>query len=69
MTTDGKNDERRVSRRQVLKASVGIIGAGLAMREDPVLAFEPPPAPPSAQESVIGMKFTPRDVVRVGGVL
>jgi hypothetical protein len=67
MTTDEKkNEERQVSRRQLLKAGVGLIGAGLTIAEQPVFALEQPSAPPTTNESVIGMKFEPRDSVRVG---
>jgi hypothetical protein len=66
MTTDGKSEERQVSRRRLLKTGVGLIGAGLAIGEEPVFAFEQPALPPAVNQSVIGMKFEPRDAVRIG---
>ena len=43
MTTDGKkNDEQQLSRRQLLKTSVGLIGAGLAIGDGPVFGLEQP---------------------------
>jgi hypothetical protein len=51
MTTDGKNEERQVSRRQLLKTGVGLIGAGLAIGEEPVFAFEQPALPPAVNQS------------------
>src|SRR5579859_1537511 len=71
MTKDEeKKEERQVSRRQLLKAGVGVIGAGLAIGEGPVFGAEQPSASatalPSANESMVGAKFEPRDVVRVG---
>jgi Glycosyl hydrolase 109, C-terminal domain/Oxidoreductase family, NAD-binding Rossmann fold len=68
MTTDEKkkNEDRQVSRRQLLKTSVGLIGAGFTLLEQPPFALERPGAPPTTNESVIGMKFEARDIVRVG---
>jgi glycosyl hydrolase family 109/GFO/IDH/MocA oxidoreductase family protein len=67
MTTDGNKDkERQVSRRQLLKTGVGLIGAGLAIGEEPVFALGNPAPSRAPNESVIGMKFEPRDVVRIG---
>src|SRR5882724_10885932 len=66
MTTDGKNDEKQVSRRQLLKTSVGLIGAGLTMGEQRVFALEAPEKAPATNETMIGVKFEPRDVLRVG---
>jgi hypothetical protein len=67
MTTDEKkNEERQVSRRQLLKTGVGLIGAGLAIGEQPVFALEPPSVAATTNESVTGMKFEPRDTVRLG---
>src|SRR5208282_474419 len=69
MTTDEKKkEERQVSRRQLLKSGVSLIGAGLAIGEPPVLAFELPSVAATSNESVIGMKFEPRDTVRLGVV-
>ncbi len=71
MKTDGMDDtrnkdEHQVSRRQLLKTGVGLIGAGLALSKEPVFALEPPVTPATTSQSVIGMKFEPRDTVRVG---
>ena len=69
MTTDEKkNEERQISRRQLFKTGVGLIGAGLAIGEKSAFAFEQPAAPAAANESMIGMKFEPRDLVRIGVV-
>src|SRR5882724_9865118 len=66
MTTDEKkNEERQVSRRQLLKGA-GLIGAGLAIGEPRAFALEPPGMAAATNESVIGMKFEPRDTVRLG---
>lgn len=67
MTTDGKkNEERQLSRRQLFKTGVGAIGVGLALGEQPAFSLVPPALPPGSNESVVGMKFEPRDVVRLG---
>jgi len=67
MTTDEKkNEERQISRRQLLKTGVGLVGAGLTIAEQPLFALEQPSAPSATSESVIGMKFEPRDTVRIG---
>jgi hypothetical protein len=68
MTKDdkNKNDDRQVSRRHLLKTGVSLIGAGFTLAEQPLFALQQPGAPPTTNESVIGMKFEPRDVVRVG---
>src|SRR6478736_6298486 len=67
MTTDErKNEERQVSRRQLLKTGVGLIGTGLAIGEPSAFALEPPDLAATTNESVIGMKFEPRDTVRLG---
>ena len=69
MTTDEKkNEERQISRRQLFKTGVGLIGAGLAIGEKSAFAFEQPAAPAAANESMIGLKFEPRDLVRIGVV-
>jgi hypothetical protein len=67
MTTDEKkNEERQLSRRQLLKTGAGLIGAGLAIGEQSASALELPSPAPAANESVIGMKFEPKDTVRLG---
>lgn len=67
MTTDDKkNEERQVSRRQLLKTGVSLIGVGLAARDTNIFASEPPAPPPAQGETMIGVKFEPRDTVRVG---
>jgi hypothetical protein len=67
MTTDEKkHEERQVSRRQLLKTGAGLIGAGLTLSENPVFALEQPSLSPTTNKSVIGMKFEPRDTVRLG---
>ncbi|HTQ97789.1 MAG TPA: hypothetical protein VMH89_13350, partial [Candidatus Acidoferrum sp.] len=67
MTTDEKKqEERQVSRRQLLKTGVGLIGAGLTIGERPAFALEPSGGPDNKNQSVIGMKFEPRDTVRLG---
>src|SRR5262249_20700755 len=64
-------EDRQVSRRQLLKTSVGLIGAGagLSMIERSAFASEPEraavPAVP-ANDTMIGMKFEARDTVRLG---
>ena len=58
MTTDKKmNQERQVSRRQLLKTGVGLVGAGLAIGEPRAFAIEPPRTAAVTNELVIGMKF------------
>jgi Glycosyl hydrolase 109, C-terminal domain/Oxidoreductase family, NAD-binding Rossmann fold len=67
MTTDRrKNEERQISRRQLLKTGVGLVGAGLIIAEQPVFALEQRSAPFTPSDSVIGMKFEPRETVRLG---
>ena len=68
MTTDesNKKDDCHVSRRQLLKTGVGLIGAGFTLAKQPLFALEQPNVPPATNESVIGMKFEPRDTIRVG---
>ena len=67
MTTDEKkNEERQVSRRQLFKTGVGLIGAGLAIGEASASALDLTATAPATNESVIGMKFEPRDTVRLG---
>jgi hypothetical protein len=68
MTNDesSKNDDRQVSRRQLLQTGVGLIGASLTLPKQPLFALDPPIIAPTANESVIGMKFAPRETVRVG---
>jgi hypothetical protein len=67
MTTDEKKkEERQVSRRQLLKTGVGLIGAGLAIGEPSVSALDLPGVAAATNQSVIGMKFEPRDTVRLG---
>jgi hypothetical protein len=63
-TEEQKNEERQVSRRQLLKTGVGLIGAGLAMGEQPLFGVGQSSAP--ANESVIGMRFAATDTVRIG---
>jgi F0F1-type ATP synthase membrane subunit c/vacuolar-type H+-ATPase subunit K len=69
----GSQAERQVSRRQLLKTGVGLIGAGLTIGDAAISASERPSAASAAaasaaseNESVIGMKFEPRETVRVG---
>src|SRR5262249_56373655 len=66
-------EDRQVSRRQLLKTSVGLIGAGagLSMIERPAFASEPeraavPAVPAAANDTMIGMKFEARATVRLG---
>jgi Oxidoreductase family, NAD-binding Rossmann fold len=67
MTTDEKKkEERQVSRRQLIKTGVGLLGAGLAIGEPPAFALGPSGGPDNKNESMIGMKFEPRDTVRLG---
>src|SRR5262249_9356645 len=69
MTTEQKTKEPgQGSRRELLKTGAGLIGAGLAIGEPAAFAVERPTAGPaaSATESVIGLKFDPRDTVRLG---
>src|SRR5256885_1349579 len=67
MTSDEKkNQERHVSRRQLLKTSVGFIGAGLAIGEPSASALDLTGVRAATNESVIGLKFEPRDTVRLG---
>lgn len=67
MTTDEKkNAERSVSRRQLLKTGVGLIGAGLTIGDQPLFASERPALARAENESVVGMKFEPRENVRIG---
>src|SRR3954447_6929295 len=67
MTMDEKkNEERQVSRRQLFKTGVGLIGAGLAIGEPSASALDLTATPPATNESVIGMKFEPKDTVRLG---
>jgi len=71
MTTDGRRTKSgRFSRRQLLKTSVGLIGAGLAIGDGPVLGLEQPASASadaaSTNATMVGVKFEPRDVVRVG---
>ena len=70
MATDGKKDELQVSRRQILRAGVGLLGAGLAVGHRPAFGLESSPEELSSgaasAATMIGVKFEPRDVVRVG---
>ncbi|HEY2820350.1 MAG TPA: Gfo/Idh/MocA family oxidoreductase [Candidatus Acidoferrum sp.] len=76
MTSDDKkNEERQVSRRQLLKTGVGLVGAGLTgagMAVNEASAFAAESAGASAApaagggESVVGLKFEARDTVRLG---
>jgi hypothetical protein len=67
MTTDEKkNEQRQVSRRQLLKTGVGLVGAGLAIGEPSAFAVESSGVPAATNQSVIGMKFEARDTVRLG---
>ncbi len=61
-----KNEDRHLSRRQLLKTGVAAIGSGLALAQQPLFALDSASLPPTANESVIGLKFEPRDTVRVG---
>ena len=61
-----KADTRQVSRRELIKTGVGLIGAGLAIGEERAHAIEQVVAPAAETESVIGMKFEPRENVHVG---
>ena len=56
-----KNEDRHLSRRQLLKTGVAAIGSGLALAQQPIFALDNASLPPTANESVIGMKFEPRD--------
>lgn len=60
------NEDRHLSRRQLLKTGVAAIGSGLALAQQPIFALDSASLPATANESVIGMKFEPRDTVRVG---
>ena len=67
MTTEEKyKEQRHVSRRELLKTGVGLIGAGLAIGEPSAFALESPGVPAATSQSVIGMKFEPKDTVRLG---
>src|ERR1700755_1700849 len=66
MTTNEKNEDRQISRRQLLKTGVSWVGAGLAIGEPRAFALEPPRTAAVTNELVIGMKFEPRDTVRLG---
>ncbi len=67
MTTDEKrNEERQVSRRQLFKTGVGLIGAGLAIGDQPAFPSAQPSLPATGNESMIGVKFEPREKVRIG---
>jgi hypothetical protein len=67
MKTDetNRNDDGKLSRRQLLMTGVGLLGASFAPASDSLFARNPL-SPSPANETVIGMKFEPRDVVRVG---
>jgi Oxidoreductase family, NAD-binding Rossmann fold len=69
-TEEKKNEERQVSRRQLLRSGVGLIGAGIALGDSPVFAYEQPTPAPSTPaqegESMADLKFEPRDAVRLG---
>jgi len=67
MKTDetNRNDDGKLSRRQLLMTGVGLLGARFAPASDSLFARHPL-GPPTANETVIGMKFEPRDLVRVG---
>src|SRR5882757_8751515 len=80
MTTDDKkNEERHVSRRQLLKTGVGLVGAtgaglvgaglagaGLTVGEPSAFATEAPGAAGSSNQSMVGVKFETKDTVRLG---
>jgi Oxidoreductase family, NAD-binding Rossmann fold len=67
MTTDEKkNNEHQVSRRQLLKTGVGLIGAGFTLPEKSVFALEQPNPLATANKSMIGVKFEPTETVRLG---
>ena len=58
MTTDEKrNGEHQVSRRQLLKTGVGLIGAGLSIADKPLFASERSALAPAENESMIGLKI------------
>jgi hypothetical protein len=76
MTTDGKTKDeaaRQVSRREILRAGVGLgaglLGAKLTVGESSALAVEQPasvvPGAATTNATMIGVKFDPRDTVRV----
>src|SRR5215471_7047502 len=74
MKTKGKKEEeRQLSRREILKAGVGfgagLLGAKLTIGGQPALASEPlttvAAGTPEANATMTGVKFEPRDVVRV----
>jgi hypothetical protein len=60
------NDDGLVTRRQVLRNSLGFIGAGMALQAVSTSAAMYDSPASSKHESVIEMKFEPRDLVRVG---
>ena len=60
-----KND-RQVSRRDLLKTGVAAIGSSFALANQPLFALDHAALPATTNESVIGMKFEPRDTVRIG---
>src|SRR5260221_138444 len=73
MTTDGKkNEERQVSRRQILRVGAGLIGAGLTLGDRSGFGLEQAASASadaaSTNATMVGVKFEPRDVVRVGAI-
>ena len=65
MDKDNKTEATQISRRDLLKTGIGAIGAGLVLPDKSSFAANPAPLP-AENESVIGMKFEPRETVRVG---
>jgi len=64
MTDDKKN---QLSRRQLLKTGVGLLGATVAAETKIFASGEIPATPfPAQSESMIGVKFDKRDTVRLG---
>lgn len=67
--SSGAKHERQLSRRQILKTGVGLIGAGLTIGDGVMSAAEtaaPGGSHAPETESMIGVKFEPRERVRVG---
>jgi len=64
------DDNSKLSRRDLLKAA-GLAGVGLTASHvvdanDAILGLEPPQRKNSKQASMLGVKFEPRDVIRIG---
>jgi hypothetical protein len=63
MSDDSKN---QLSRRQLLKTGVGLLGATVAADTKIFASESPVPSPAPASETMIGVKFEQRDTVRLG---